>query len=771
MNHRTVLLAIVFLSAFGLWADEGPQIDQIEVNPATGTPRLVVFAPEKTALDREFPDVQSSLGFFSRHGSIFGINNPESELRVTDTFTDRLGHRHTTLAQIYRGVPVLGGMLRLHEGTDGRVRVVNGLFVPGIDIDPKPTLPSFKAEATAFNLAADGISVLDLPWLEAGPATLMVLRTNLARGMPGTDHLVWEVEVSDGRAYREILYLDAHTGKLVDRVSGIHTISRQIHQRTFDTTVWQEGDEFPYSGSDPTDNIEINELILGSLDIYTLFANLSGGDFLSWDGNRATMHSIQDFEYDDCPNAFWNGRTTNFCQGMVADDIVSHEWTHAYTTSTHALFYRFQPGAINEATSDIFGEIADRLNGRGSDVPDARRNDGACPSINGSLRWQIGEDSVFGTFRDMWNPRCFGDPSQVSDPRYECGEDDSGGVHTNSGIPNHAFTLVTDGGVFNGNEIAGIGLTRSAHIWWRAMSIYQIPTTDFPDHADLIELSCADLIGADLSDLETGGLSQDRITAAHCTEVATAMTAVEMRLPPDQCTFEPLLAPSPPSFPGSRILFDENFGSDPISGGANWSVSNEGVYDEYDPRDWQWVDNPPEGSDGDGAAFAIDSVFIGDCIPGSDDQSGVMYLDSPPVTIPSDSREVFLIIDHYVATEGPWDGGLIEVSVEGRPFLDLPLSSFRFNSYSSILKSTGDGNDNPLAGRWAFTGSDAGSVRGSWGQTQVSLGGVAGPGETVVIRFSLGVDGCNGLDGWYLDRVQLIEDGPPPRQGAGRSGG
>jgi len=766
MHVRAWLLVIILLSSFGSWANEDIQVDRIEVHPATGMARLVVFSPAKGISDAE-----SALEFLSRQGSMFGIEDSESELRVTNTFVDRLGHRHTALAQTYRGVPVLGGLLRLHEGSDGRVHAVNGLFIPGIDLDPTPTVPSAKARTAAFNILADEISVFDLPWLETNAPTLMVLRMNLARGVPGRDHLVWEIEVSDGAAIREILYLDAHHGKIIDRVSGIHTIFRQIHQRFLDNTLWREGDNFPFTGSDAQNNAEVNELILGSLDIHTLFANLSDGDFLSWNGNHAAMHSIQNFVYDDCPNAFWNGSTTNFCIGMVADDIVSHEWTHAYTMSTHALFYRVQPGAINEAYSDIFGEIADRLNGRGSDEPDVRRTDGGCPSTDSSLRWQIGEDSVFGTFRDMWNPACFGDPTRVSDDRYACGEDDSGGVHTNSGIPNHAFTLATDGGGFNATEISGIGLTRSAHIWWRAMSVYQVATTDFPDHADLIELACEDLIGADLTDLETGDISPDRISAAHCIEIAKVMTAVEMRLPPDQCAFEPLLAPSPPSIPESRVIFSEDFSTDPFSGDRAWSVSNVGVYDEYDPRDWAWVDTPPEGSAGDGAAFAIDSVFIGDCIPGSDDQSGVMYLDSPPVTILETGREAFLVFDHYVATEGMWDGGLVEISVEGRPFLELPLSSFLFNPYSLILKNTSDGNDNPLAGRWAFTGSDGGSVRGSWGQSQVSLDGIAAPGETVVIRFAFGVDGCNGLDGWYLDRVQLIEDGPPPRQGSGRSGG
>jgi len=776
MNMRTLWVVVGLLSATGSSAAvaRGPlPIERVELNPATGTPRLVVFgSAEAGSSKNSHQNTEGIFAFFSLNGAIFGIEHPEEELRVVDDFTGRLGHHHTTLEQSYHGVPVLGAILRLHQRPTGEVSAVNGLFIPDLHLDPTPRLTASEAQIIALSLVAKDIRATSLGQLEAGPAKIWVLRTGLAHGIKGQDHLVWEIEITDHKAIREILYIDAHHGKIVDRFSGIQTIFRQIHRRTYGNTVWREGDDFPYSGGDSSTNEEVNELILGSGDIHALFDHLSGGTYLSWDGHDALMHSVQDFTYDDCPNAFWNGRMTNFCHGMAADDIVAHEWTHAYTQSTHNLLYRYQPGALNEAYSDIFGEIADQINGRGSDDPDRQRADGGCPSTDSSLRWQIGEDSIFGTFRDMWNPACFGDPTRVSQGLYYCGDDDSGGVHTNSGIPNHAFALATDGGAFNGFQVTGIGLNRAAAIWWRAMSVYQVPTTDFRDHADLIELACDDLIGAVLLNLENGEPSGDRITAAHCTEVAKAMTAVEMRLPPEQCAYEPLLEPSPPSISGLNVIFSEDFTTDPLDGDTGWTTTNSGVYSEYESRNWTWVADPPEGSDGNGALWAIDSLVIGDCIPGSDDQSGVMYLDSPPVTLPNSGHTFLLVFDHYVATEGGWDGGLVEISVDGRAFLRVPTSVFRFNPYNSTLESSADGNDNPLAGRWAFTGSDGGSIRGSWGQTQIPLDWIAGPGQTVVIRFAFGVDGCNGLDGWYLDRVQIVGDAqPPPRRGAGRSGG
>ena len=65
-----------------------------------------------------------------------------------------------------------------------------------------------------------------------------------------------------------------------------------------------------------------------------------------------------------CPNANWNGVTTNYCTGVTGDDTVAHEWGHAYTESTSGLIYQWQSGAMNEAYSDIWGETVDMINDR-----------------------------------------------------------------------------------------------------------------------------------------------------------------------------------------------------------------------------------------------------------------------------------------------------------------------------------------------------------------------------------------------------------------------
>ncbi len=379
---------------------------------------------------------------------------------------------------------------------------------------------------------------------------------------------------------------------------------------------------------------------------------------------------------------------------------------------------------------------------------------------DGSLRWLVAEDSSAfgGAIRDMWNPECLSDPGSVFSNRYYCSDGDNGGVHTNSGVPNHAFAMLVDGGSANGIEVAAIGVTRAAHLYWRAMTQYQFPLSDFRDHADALASSCQDLINAPLPDLLTGEVSPIVITAEHCAAIDAAMLATQMRDWPSQCGYDTILDPEAPSAPGNLEIFSEAFNAAP----ASWTLTNDGVYAEYEPRDWVWTEAVPEGGHG-GAFFAIDSPEIGNCSAGSDDQSGVMHLDSPPIVLPLGSRPIMLF-DHYVATEERVDGGNIKISTNGGPFELIPSDAFLFNSYNDTLREA-QWNDNPLAGEAAFVGTNATTYRGSWGQSHVDLSGHVRAGDTIVVRFDFGTDGCGGQDGWYIDKVRVLMN-PREREGA-----
>ena len=76
------------------------------------------------------------------------------------------------------------------------------------------------------------------------------------------------------------------------------------------------------------------------------------------------MRTVNNDPRISCPNANWNGVTTNYCNGVTSDDVVSHEWGHAYTEYTSGLIYQYQSGALNESYSDVWGETLDLINGR-----------------------------------------------------------------------------------------------------------------------------------------------------------------------------------------------------------------------------------------------------------------------------------------------------------------------------------------------------------------------------------------------------------------------
>jgi Zn-dependent metalloprotease len=870
---------------------------EVTLNPATGVPRFISFrnGGGYLAEPAAATSKRQASAFMAQYASAFGIEDP-ADLSLQDVTTDVVGQTHMTYIQSYKGVPVYAGVLRLHLDSSGRVVTVNGTAVPDIDIDPTPYLDGEAAESIARAAVLKEKSASRLSAREQ-KAKLLVYRSGLARGVEGANHLAWEIEVANGSDVRFMVYVDAHSGAVLDSINMIHELSptRQVYDVSFAASglVWKEGDVYP------TGNRVFDEIITTSGQTFDFFAKAFGRD--AYDGKGSIMHSVNRDARLTCPNATWDGKSANFCNGTAVDDVIAHEWTHAYTQYTHNLIYLWQPGALNEAYSDIFGETIDLLNGEGDGhpsglrqadrcsvftdqqpkltiespaaiakdypaqgaqfgpalsatplrgeivlvddnvaAPEGSRNDGCesfltdvrgkialidrglcnftekvknaqergaigvivandqrrgeqifvmagedssltIPSmfvghstgvsikaqlnnrVTGSLRigsssadnnvrWLIGESSTAfgGAIRDMWNPGCFSQPKRVTDAMYFCSGGDNGGVHSNSAVPNHIYATLVDGGVLNGQTIAPIGLTRAAHIYFRAMSTYQVPASDFGDHADAIANSCTDLIGQNLNDLRTGLPSGEIITSANCATVAAAMTAAEMRSAP-LCKFLPLLAKAPPALCPGETIFYESF----ENGLGAFTPSSMGVDPSWTKRDWVATADIPEGHHGS-AAYATESASANCEVS---DESGVIHLDSRPIAIPAGAANLLLSFRHYVATEFGWDGGNIKISVNGGEWILVPRTAFIYNRYTLKLLSDARENTNPLGGEDSFSGLDDGSLGGSWGESQVDLSKLAAPGDSIRLRFSLGTDRCVGHEGWYVDDVKITACG------------
>jgi hypothetical protein len=137
----------------------------------------------------------------------------------------------------------------------------------------------------------------------------------------------------------------------------------------------------------------------------------------------------------------------------------------------------------------------------------------------------------------------------------------------------------------------------------------------------------------------------------------------------------------------------------------------------------------------------------------------MMSLESPVIHIPNaPNLSPRLTFEHYAATEAGWDGGNLKISINGGAYIVVPSAAYTFNPYNLVLQTAAAGNTNPLAGQPAFSGTDGGSLTGSWGQSQINLAHPSlnvQPGANIRLRYDFGMDGCTGVDGWYVDNVKI----------------
>jgi Zn-dependent metalloprotease len=227
---------------------------------------------------------------------------------------------------------------------------------------------------------------------------------------------------------------------------------RDIHDAECDNDL--PGDLVRGEGDDPSGDPEADAVYDHLGEVFDYYSDTFGRD--SYDDAGADLIASIDFcETPGTPmrNAYWNGTQMVFGDGYASLDITAHELTHAVTERTAGLEYQCQSGALNESMSDIFASNVDEDD------------------------WEIGEDLPGGAIRDMADP-ADGDPPQPAhtDDFNEMPNDgnpfnDHGGVHYNSGIPNHAYYLM----------VRSIGRDAAEQIVYRALTEKLEPDSSFED--------------------------------------------------------------------------------------------------------------------------------------------------------------------------------------------------------------------------------------------------------------------------------------------------
>lgn len=288
-------------------------------------------------------------------------------------------------------------------------------------------------------------------------------------------------------------------------------------------------------------DVAVNEAYDGAGATYDLYHDVYGRDSVDNRGLRLDSTVHYQTSYD---NAFWNGQQMVYGDGdedmpvdqrlfnrfTISIDVIGHELTHGVTQYTANLNYSDQPGALNEAVSDVFGSLVkQRSLGQTASQADWLIGKGLfAPRVKGQA------------LRSMKAPgAAYDDPVLGKDPQpghmkdYQNMGGDNGGVHINSGIPNHAFYIMA-------MEIGGNAWEKAGRLWFVTLRDKLRATSDFQEAANLTTQTAGELFGRN-------SLEQQAVIKGW-TDVGITVEALPSTPPPSTTTTDP----APPVPPGEH---------------------------------------------------------------------------------------------------------------------------------------------------------------------------------------------------------------------------
>jgi Zn-dependent metalloprotease len=297
------------------------------------------------------------------------------------------------------------------------------------------------------------------------------------------------------REKRRSLALATTRGAFRARVAAPAIKQRAVYSAKFGTQL--PGTLMRGEGDDPISDPSVNEAYDGSGLTFDLYNAVYGRNSIDNNGLKLTSTVHYDKGYD---NAFWDGEQMVYGDGdedlpsterlfnrfTISLDIIGHELTHGVTQYEANLDYQSQPGALNEAVSDIFGSLVKQYK---------------LGQTAAQADWIIGDGlftaNVKGVgIRSMKAPgTAYNDPVLGSDPQpahmrdYVNTFEDNGGVHINSGIVNHAFYITAI-------ELGGFAWEKAGQIWYKALTEKLRSNSNFQNAADLTHEAAGELYGA-----------------------------------------------------------------------------------------------------------------------------------------------------------------------------------------------------------------------------------------------------------------------------------
>ena len=433
---------------------------------------------------------------------------PGDAYRVYSSKVDPSGAAHVRYTRTYHGLRVYGGDFVIHTKANGSFAGASVGLVRPLTIGTTAQVSAAQAKTAAVAQFSGTVTTAGSPELFIDAST-------------GLGRLAWETKVSgwapDGVTPSRLHVIsDALTGEFIGSFDEIVTVlgtGNSIYAGTVSVDTTPNGSTFdmidPSHGNGRTcdmnngtttcttftdaDNVWGNgtnsnrqsaavDAHYGAALTFDYFKNVHGrnGIFGNGAGVPSRVHYSSNYV-----NAFWDGAQMTYGDGagnakpLVSIDVAGHEMSHGVTENVvpGGLTYASESGGLNEATSDIFGNMVEFFANNANDPGDY--DVGEKIDINGD-----------GTpLRFMYNPPLDG-------ASHGCWNTNTRNVdvHFSSGVGNHFFFNLAEGTgatAFGTSPICGtaapvvgIGRAKAERIWFRALDVYFTSNTFYVNTAN-----------------------------------------------------------------------------------------------------------------------------------------------------------------------------------------------------------------------------------------------------------------------------------------------
>ncbi len=582
----TMVRALVFTFAVGMAPVsylKAQKKDKTEVSVRDLPKRMITSALGNFSAD--FSGQQVTSDFLAGHLAQWLGAGSDHTFSLVKTSTDELGVRHSAYQHYYKNIKVADDLLLLHE-KNGEITFVNGEFIGNIDLVISQPLTQAETQSKVqLDMRAPDITFTDFDQVIAkvntGKGVKLYSASQInALSLKTLRSYMYYIDNAGGGVIKKLEKIHHHTGKAsvsplldtsstsgtyykgnqqitVDSYNGSYRLkdnTRNIH--TMNGSSW-DGNGTAAGGltgniteyTNATANfttvavkapVEVHWAMKTAYDYYLNVHNRN-----SYDGNGSIIRNYYNINFNrdtttgagQAPESGINAAAID-TQGIVAMvygngiyqglsgyfnpfvgiDVAGHEYSHLMVSRTANLAYQGESGALNESFADMFGAAIEFYS-------------------NITSNWTIGEGIPnpalgFTYLRSMSNPNS--GPAALASQQPDtyqgtywvdpASTTDNGGVHTNSGVGNYWFYLLSAGGAGTNDlghafNVTGITLQKAEKIAYRTLANYLTPNSQFVDAYAASKQAVADLYGA------TGNEQQQNVKAWYAVGIGNGLLA------------------------------------------------------------------------------------------------------------------------------------------------------------------------------------------------------------------------------------------------------